>query len=192
MYSFLMIIRVKEKTIEEIKEKISGIRTSLNKIFYLESALRKRDFTFEVKRFICKELADLYGEQKMFEKAGKIMSNKAGMEITFMGKIDSYIIAADFFSKAGRVGEAEEMFTRAGREANSEQKSRIALAKQNIYFICAHDLEKKGKKTTALKFYEKLIKTNLDEIEKKEIKEKLLSIYRALGHFREAKLLEGI
>jgi tetratricopeptide (TPR) repeat protein len=187
-----MAISVREKNIEEIKERLLGIQTSFNKIIYLESALREKGFTFEIKRFIYNELANLYSEKKMFEKAAKAMSNKAGIEITSKEKINSYINAADFFSKAGNVDDADEMFVWASRSANAEQKSGINLAKKNIYLICAHELEKKGKKATAVKFYEKLIKTDLDEVEKKEIKDKLISTYNALGHFREARLLEGI
>jgi tetratricopeptide (TPR) repeat protein len=187
-----MGIRVKERTVEEIERKLLEMQTSLNKIVYLESALKEAGFTFEIKRFLWGELGRLYGEKKMFEKAAKAMANKAGMEITFRNKIDSYIGAAEFYSRAGKVDDAEEMFIRASREAKVEQKIHINLAKKNIYLVCAQDLEKSGKRASALKFYEKLIKTNLDDIEKNEIKEKLISTHKALGHFREARLLEGI
>jgi tetratricopeptide (TPR) repeat protein len=187
-----MGINVREKSIEEISRKLSAISTGLNKIVYLESALRETGFTFEIKRFLWGELAKLYSEKKMYEKAAKAMSNKAGIEITFRDKIDSYIGAAEYFSKAGRVDDAEEMFIRATREASTEQKIKIELAKKNIYLVCAKELESKGKKASAIKFYEKLIKTNIEEIEKNQIKNKLISTYKALGFFREAKLLEGI
>ena len=61
-----------------------------------------------------------------------------------------------------------------------------------MYLISAQELERKGKKASAVKFYEKLIKMNLDDIEKLEIKHKLLDTYTALGKFREARLLEGL
>ncbi|MFA5060861.1 MAG: hypothetical protein WC494_00920 [Candidatus Pacearchaeota archaeon] len=187
-----MAIRIKEESINEIKERLATMQTDLNKIIYLESALRETGFTFEMKRFIWKELGELYAGRKMFEKAAKAYSNKAGVDVIIKDKIESYVSSAEFFSKGGKVDDADEMFSRAMREANSEQRNRIGLAKKNIYLVCAKNLEKKGKKATAMRFYEKLIKTDLEEVEKKEIKEKLLSTYKALGHFREAKLLEGI
>jgi len=187
-----MVIQVREKTIEEIEERLLGMQTPLNKITYLESALKESGFTFEIKRFLWAELSKLYEEKKMFDKAAKVMANKAAIEITFREKINSYICAAEFYSRAGRVDDADEMFVRAAREANNEQKAQINLAKRNIYFVCAKELESKGKKVTAMKFYEKIIKLQLTEIEKEEIKKKLISTYKALGHFREAKLLEGI
>jgi len=187
-----MTIQVRERTIEEIEDKLTEIGTPLNKINYLESALKEIGFNFEIKRFLWNALAGLYEERKMFERAARAMANKAGMEISFREKIDSYLISAEFFAKVGKVSDADEMFIRAGREANAEQKERIKLARKNIYLTSAKGLESKGKKASAAKFYEKLIKMNLENIEKEEIKEKLSATYKALGLFREAKLLEGV
>ena len=186
-----MAIQVREKDIEEIEEKLSGMNTSLNKINYLESALNVSGFSFEIKRFIWKELSGLYGERKMFERSARAMANKAGMEISFKDKVDSYITAAELFSKIGKVDDADDMFLRASRDADSQQKMRIKLARKNIYLLSAQELESKGKKASAVKFYEKLIKMNLDDIERDEIKVKLLGMYKALGMFREARLLGG-
>ncbi len=184
-----MSIQVREKTIEEIEKKLGEMGTDLNKIDYLESVLKSASFSFEIKRFLCKELSELYEERKMFERAARAMSNKAGMEITFKDKIDSYVTAAELFSRIGKVDDADEMFVRAMRDANSEQKTKVKLARKNIYLISAKELESKGKRASAIKFYEKLIKMNLEDVEKNEIKEKLLRTYKALGLFREARLL---
>ena len=187
-----MSIQVREKTIEEIEERLAEMNTDLNKINYLESALKEGDFSFEIKRFLWGNLAKLFEDRKMFERAARAMANKAAMEITFKDKIESYTVSAEFFAKLGRVDDADEMFSRALRDANNEQKSRIKLARKNIYLMNARELEKKGKKASASKFYEKLIKMELDNIEKEVIKERLISTYTSLGMFREAKLLEGI
>ena len=128
----------------------------------------------------------------MFERAAKAMANKAGIEVSFRDKIDSYVTAAELYSRVGKVDDADDMFVQAGRDANSEQKMKIKLARKNIYLISARELERKGKKASAAKFYEKLIKMNLENVEKLEIKHKLLLTYNALGMFREAKLLEGL
>ena len=187
-----MVIQVREKTVEGVKEKLGEMNTDLNKINYLESALGVAGFSFEIKRFLWKELSELYESRKMFEKSAKAMANKAGMEVMFKDKVDSYVTAAELFSRVGKVDDADEMFVRAMRDANSEQKTKVKLARKNIYLISAKDLESKGKRASAVKFYEKLIKMNLEDIEKVEIKKKLLGTYKALGLFREARLLEGI
>jgi tetratricopeptide (TPR) repeat protein len=126
----------------------------------------------------------------MFEKAGKAMANKAGVEVVTRDKMNSYIVAADLFSRAGRVEDADDMFVRAVRDADIESKVKIKLARKNIYSVAAEDLEKKGKKASAVKFYEKLIKMKIDESEKSAIRAKLISTYNALGMFREARLLK--
>jgi tetratricopeptide (TPR) repeat protein len=187
-----MTITVREKTIEEIESKLSQMNTDLNKLSYLESALREQSFNYETKRFLWGQTSDLYKERKMYEKAAKAMANKASTEITIKDRIESFLSAAELHAKCGKIEESENMFIKAAREANVEQIEKIKLAKKNIYIVFAKELEKNNKKASAVKFYEKLIKMRIDPIEKTLIKEKLLTTYKSLGMFREAKLLEGI
>lgn len=183
------MVDVKEKTKEEIEEKLETMNTDLNKIVYLESAMKK-NFTMEIKRFLLNKLVELYAERGMYDKAGKSMAVKAGIDITFREKIDSYIRAGEMYAKAGKIEDAEYMFERALRE--SSEKESIRMAMKNVYFISAQELERKGKKTSALKFYERLIKMSLNDMEKKDIKKKLIDNYKSLGRFRDADLLEGV
>tara|TARA_Y100000310_G_scaffold171786_2_gene171965 strand:- start:8480 stop:9043 length:564 start_codon:yes stop_codon:yes gene_type:complete len=187
-----MGIVVREKDLEEIEEKLTSMNTDLNKINYLESALKEQGFSFEIKRFIFEKLSEYYGGRKMFERAAVAMSNKASLEISSKDRVNSYLNAAELFSRTGKIDDAEEMFIRAGRDVSSIEKMKIKLARKNIYMVFAKELEEKGKKVNAAKFYERLIKMNLEEFEKKEIKEKLLSTYNSLGLFREAKLIERL
>jgi tetratricopeptide (TPR) repeat protein len=187
-----MVIQVRERTIEDIEGKLSEMNTDLNKVSYLESALKATSFSYEIKRFIWGELSKLYEGRKMFERAARAMASKAGVEPMSKDKIDSYVTAAELFSRIGKVEDADDMFLRASRDANNEHKMKIRLARKNIYLVSAKELEGKGKKASAVKFYEKLIKMRLEEVEKNEIKMRLISIYKALAMFREAKLLEGV
>lgn len=180
---------MRERTIEEIESKLTGMVTDLNKINYLESAVKVPGFSFEVKRFLWDELCLLYEGRKMFERAARAMANKAGMEISFRGKFESYLKAAELFAKAGKVEDAEEMFIRASRDAGVEGKAKVRLARKNIYLVLAEKLESEGKRKGAVKFYERLIKMSLEDVEKSEIKKKLLEMYKALGMFREARML---
>ena len=187
-----MAVQVRERTIEEFEAKLAEMNTDLNKISYLESALKATSFSFEIKRFLWGKLAALYSDRKMFERAAKAMSNKAAMEITSRDKVDSYVTAAELYARIGKIDDADEMFTRATRDAGGEQVMKVRLARKNIYSVFAKELEAKGKRASAVKFYEKLIKMKLDDVEKALIKEKLVSSYKALGMFREAKLIEGV
>ncbi len=186
-----MVMRIQEKTVEDMKYKLSGMGADLNKIDYLESAL-KAGFSFDIKRWIWDNLVELYELRKMFDKAAGAVREKAEIEISFREKIESLLRAGEFYSKAGKIEDADNMFVRASRDASMGQQQKIKLAMKNIFLISAKGLEEKGKKATALKFYERLIKMNLDEIEKKEIKEKLIRTYKALGKFKEIELLEEI
>lgn len=186
------MVDVRENTKEEIEAKLETLNMPLTKISYLESALKKTAFTFELKRYIWHKLIELYEERSMYEKAAKASSGLAGIEVAFREKIESYLKAGELYSKAGRIEDSEEMFTRAVRNASVEQKVKILLARKNVYLVSAHELESKGKRASALKFYEKLIKMKLDEIEMKEVKGKLIIIYKSLGKFKEAELIQGM
>jgi tetratricopeptide (TPR) repeat protein len=187
-----MIIAIKENTIEEIQKKLITMNTDLNKLSYIEIALKEPDFSFEIKRHLWNIAAKLYEERKMYEKAAKAMSHKGTMDITQNERIESYLKTAELYAKIGKVESADDAFMRAGRESDTNQKAKINLAKKNIYILFAKELEIAGKKAAAMKFYEKLIKMQIDPIEKKLIKQKLLQTYKALAMFREAKLLEGM
>lgn len=183
---------VREKTKEEVEYRLKELSNNLTKIAYLESIIATTSFSFELKRFVWAKLVEVYQERGMFEKAAKALSNKAGIDVTFKEKISDYLGSAELYAKIGKIEDAEQMFVRAAREGNSDQRKVILLTRKNIYFVCAQDAEKKGKKAMAGKFYEKLLKMKLEDIEKEDIKEKLINLYRALGKFKEAELLKGI
>lgn len=185
------MIQIREKTLEEVNAKLEKMRTDLNKIAYLEKALKTK-ITYEIKNAVYEKLAELYEDRKMYGKAGKAMSLKAGVDFSFREKIESYLRASELYSKSGDISNSENMFVRAMRDATFEQKQKIKLTRKNIYLTSAKNLEKKGKKVSAIKFYEILIKMNLEEIERREIKEKLIKTYKSLGKNREIKLLEGL
>lgn len=184
-----MVIQVRERSIEEMEIKLGSMNTALNRIVYLESALKVVSGDFEVKRFIWGELAKLYEERGMFERAGRALANLAGLEAMFKERMDSYVMAAELFCRVGKIEDADQMFVLAIRDAIGEDRRKVKLARKNVYLNAASGLEKKGKRASAVKFYEKLVKMKLDEVEKNEILEKLRVSYNALGMFREARLL---
>ena len=186
-----MDVQVREKTIEEMEVKLSSMDTVLNKLTYLESALKESGFSFEIKRFIYGNLSALYEERNMFEKAAKAQGNKAGLEVTSRDRVDSYIVAAELFARAMKLEDADAMFNRAVRDSDPNLIVQVKLARKNIYSEAARELDEKGKKGAAVKFYEKLMKMNIEDVERTMIREKLVTLYKALGMFREARMLEG-
>ena len=128
----------------------------------------------------------------MYERAAKAMAAKAGIDFSMKDKTESYLKAAEMYAVVGKIEDADNMFGLALRDAGRERKKMIELAIKNIYKKNAEELERRGKRATALKFYVRLIRSGLDETEKEEAKFRVVQIYKALGKFREAKLIEGM
>lgn len=166
------------------------MQTSLNKLTYLESALKETGFGFEIKRYLWGELAKLYYSQKLYEKAARAQANRASMEITVKDRVESYLLAAEYFAKLGKIETCEDVFIRAGRDAKGYEE-KIKVARRNLFLNCAKEMEDTGKRAGAVKFYERLLKMDLDVVEKATIKDKLVKAYNALGMFREARMLDG-
>lgn len=184
-------MQVKEHLFQDVKSKYETLSTDLTKMEYLESVLKMSDVNMDVKKFSLGMLAELYEKRMMFDKAAKAMFGKAGYDLTFREKIDTYLKAAEYYAKAGNVLGAEDMFARASREANTEQQARINLAKKNIYFTIANDLEKRGRMSNATKFYEHLLTLKIDDLEKSMIKNKLVDYYKRMGRFGEMRTVEA-
>lgn len=182
------MVQVLETSLEQLKEKLKSMRTNFNKSAYLESAFKK-DLSLEIKRFILENLSAIYTQDRMYAKAAKALSNKARFDTTFKEKIDSYIRSAELFCKTGSIEDAEEMFSRAAREANEVERLDIIKKRKEIYFSSLQGLEKQGKRASTLKFYERLIKMKLTPEEKEGVKEKLVKTYKILGRFKDAEIV---
>lgn len=184
------MIQVKERMLFDVKTRFDSLATDLIKMEYLESVLKTHDIGIEVKKFAFGTLAELYEKRAMFENAAKSMFGKAGYDVTFREKIESYLKAGEFYARAGNIVSAEDMFLRAKREANSEQQPRIVLFRKNILLTIAGELEKKQRMSHATKFYEHLLSLKLDDLEKSLIKNKLVEYYKKVGRFNDARAVE--
>lgn len=185
-----MEIRVIEKTIKEVEAKLNSMTSDLSKMSYMESAL-KNNLTFDVKRFLYDKLAEIFTARKMFDRAALSVANKIAITTTFREKIDTYLRAGNLFAKAGRVIDSEHMFNKALGEANSQEKEKIKQIAKEVFLTNAEELEKFGKRASAVIFYERLLGMGLEEKERQIIKQKILPVYKALGEFAKAKAIES-
>jgi len=188
MFSMIQVI---ETNLEQVKERLARMRTNLNKADYLESVFKK-DISIEIKRFVLVTLTEIYKQDRMYAKAARVMSNKAGFDPTFKERIISCIKAAELFCEVGSIEDADEMFNRAYREANEVEKLDIIAMRKKTYFYYAEQLERIGKRSSAMKFYEKLIKMRLGDGEKAKVKEKIVRNYKLLGRFKDAEIVEKL
>jgi tetratricopeptide (TPR) repeat protein len=145
----------------------------------------------EMRKFAYGKLGELYMKHQMFKDASKIYQNIALNSITYKDKIKYFLFSTKALLEGGFFEDAERALKRATGDANSMQKQEIAREMKSFYFELAENLIKKGKTNKATIYYEKLLRTDLLDSEKEEIKIKLRKIYESLGKISEIKLLDG-
>jgi tetratricopeptide (TPR) repeat protein len=184
-----MQVRVIEKTIPEIESKINSISTDLSKISYMESAL-KANLTFDIKRFLYDKLSELYLRKKMFDKAAISISKKIAITTTLKEKVQACIQSGELFIKALKLFDADYMFNKAILESPTSEKEQIKIKQKNAILEEAEKIEMSGKKASCIQLYEYLLKITPNNLEREQIKQKIIPIYKSLGKFSEAKALE--
>ena len=158
-------------------------------IDYLTRFLKK-GVSLDLKKFIYLKLAKIYEKKQMFEKAGKMFENVAIVSVTFSDKIKYYIEVAKSYVRAGDFESAGRATKKAMGEANSSEKLEVYNLVKEFYKTQARNYEQEGKRNHAVRVYEKFLRMNISEVEKEEVKAKLIELYERLGMFKEAGLLK--
>ena len=184
-------MRILEKSKEEFVNKLKTMNTPLIKINYIEDAL-KSTIDLAARSYLGDILTDLYIDMKMFDKAARALTNKAGVAMTFKEKSELYSRAGELMAKAQRLEDSESIYVKAMREATEPQQAIIKKAMKNSWLKVADELWTSGRKSTAIIFYERLIKMHLDGNEKPVIKERMLELYKNMRRYSEMKMLQGI
>lgn len=162
------------------------IETCLNakgnfiKIDYLTRFL-KEDLPLDMKKFLFLKLAKTYEEMKMFVDAAKIFNSLAIISISFSDKINNYIKESKSYIKANNFSKADEAMKKAMNEANSIQKNEVYEEIKNFYKKIAQDYEKEVKRNNSSRVYEKILEMKISDVERQEIKNKLILLYEKLG-----------
>ena len=76
-------------------------------------------------------------------------------------------------------------------QANTIEKQDIYFMIKDFYKKQAEIYEKEMKRAHAARIYEKLLEMDISDLEREEIKKKLLELYEKLGKFEEMKRLSG-
>ena len=176
-------MKLGEFTRKDIEEKISTMGDYV-KIGYLNNCL-KGNLDFDARRFVLTNLSALYEERKMFADAGKMINFAAEINTTFNGKIHDYLKSVELFIKSGSYDDAELAVKKALSSANLSQKNEIKRRCKETYKSQVQEYLSKDKRKNAVEVYEILLKLDLDESEKRDIREKLLPLYERLGRVRE-------
>jgi len=173
---------------QEIENELEG-KGEYVQIDYLTQLL-KQDIPIYTKKFVYLKLAEIYEKKGMFSNAAKMFNNLALISIAFSEKIRHYTKEAELYIKAGFFDKVEEAMKKAMSEANSVEKQDVYSSVKMAYKEQAEIYEGEMKKNHALKIYEKLLEMNVTDLERKEIKRKLLELYEKLGRFNEYSILK--
>lgn len=182
---------VKETTKEEIEAKASTMSDFL-KMEYFESCLKQhRETSFEIKKYVSTQLANLYEKRSMYIEAAKNMNAIADIASTFNEKRIAFVRVVELCIKAGAYDRADDAFKKAMACANTVEKQEIKSQVKAWYKIQAQSHEKAQKNGNALKAYEKFNSLELDDKEKQEVKQKLLFLYNKLGKIRDYNAIKN-
>ena len=172
----------------EIEEELTG-KGDFVQIDYLTTFL-KESLSRDMKKFVFIKLARLYEKTNMLKEAAKNYNNAALISIPFSEKMNYFVKEAELYVQAGDFEKADLARKKAMSEANSIEKNEIYFTIKEFYKKAAEDYEKDLKRAHAARIYEKLLEMKINDIERKEIQERLMGLYDKLGKTKEYLLLK--
>ncbi|MAG11044.1 hypothetical protein CMI44_01915 [Candidatus Pacearchaeota archaeon] len=174
----------------EIEENLKS-KGDFMQIYYLSGFLKK-DLPFDVKKFVHLKLAEIYERKGMLKDAARIFDSLALSSIAFSEKVKYYTKEAEIYIRAGIFDDTDRAMRKAMNEASSVERDEIYYSIKDFYKKVAKEYEDQLKRNNATKVYEKLMDMRLADVERNEIRDKLIKLYEKLGKFNEAKMLEGL
>ncbi len=166
----------------EIEEAIKN-EGDFVKIDHLTRLLKERIPT-DIRKFVYLKLGEIYERRYMFVYAAESHDKAAENSIAYAEKRKYFTKEAELFIKAGEFFRADEAVKKAMRETNTAEKNEIQASIKNFYKTQAESFEK-GRRSNAIKIYEKLLEMDITDLEKREVKEKLIKLYESLGKVKE-------
>ncbi|MFH1585915.1 MAG: hypothetical protein ABIB79_04050 [archaeon] len=146
----------------------------------------------DTKKFVYMKLAEIYERNRMFNDAARMCDGLAIISIAFTEKVKNHVREAELYIRSGDFRRADGAMKKAMNEANPHEKSEVYYVVKDLYKKQAREYEREMKRNKASQIYEKLLEMNITHLERREIKEKLLGLYKLLGKFDKVKLLEGM
>lgn len=183
------IYHARTTTKRELEERIKNVGDYV-KMDLLSSAL-KMQIDIETKKFVFAKLTEVYEYRKMFFEAARMIRNAAELNSTYEGKMNDFMKSCTLFIKGGSFDEADISFTKALGCATELQKGRLKSARKEAYKAQAKEYIARGKRSSAVVVYEKLLSVDLSPDEKKEMQDTLLGLYEKLGKVKDYYALKA-
>lgn len=171
----------------EIERELKG-KGDFVQIDYLTRFIAQKPPLHE-KKFAFMKLIEIYEKKGMFNDIAKIYSNLAILATSPQERIDSLIKEIKSYIQGGRFEEADATMRRVMDEVTIVKKADIYEDIKNFYKKQAEIFEKESKRNHSIKVYEKLLSMKITDVERNEVKGKLLNLYEQLGKFRESSAL---
>jgi len=146
----------------------------------------------DVKKFVFLKLAEIYERVLMLNESAKMYDSAGMISIRFSEKIGYFVKEAELYIRKGSFENVDEAMRKALYQANVEEKREIYFEVKKMYLEMGRKYFESGKRAHAARIYEKLLEMNPSFQERKELKEKLLDIYKRLGEVRKYNMMKGL
>lgn len=178
----------KDMTAMEVRKELEG-KGDFVQIDQLTRLLKEK-IRPEVRKFVHQKLGEIYESKGMLIDAARMFNNVAIASMAFTEKKSYHMKEAELYILASKFEDADEAVKKAMREANAPERAEILITIKEFYRKQAGIFEFNRRKNHAAKIYEKLLAMDISNVEKKEIKTKLLVLYDNLGMIQEYMALK--
>ncbi|MEK6926041.1 MAG: hypothetical protein AABW50_02065 [Nanoarchaeota archaeon] len=180
----------KEMNKVEIENYLKG-KGDFVQIDHLTRFLTNKALPTDKRRFVYEKLAEIYEKRRMFAEAAKTYNAIAIASVTFSDKTKNHIKEADMHIKSGSFEYVDAAMKKAMTEVGTAERNKIYSSIKEFYKKQAEVYIKDNRRNQAMKIYEKLMQMSISDMERTEIKGKLLNLYESLGRIKEYFALKG-
>jgi len=173
---------------EEIEKELNG-KGDFVQLDWINRLL-KESVPLAIKKLLYLRLAEIYARKSMPLEEARMYDNVAILCSTFSEKMKFYVREAKVLIKSMHFEKVEPAIKKAMSQANASERNEISIEIKNEYKKQAENLILEKKKNAACKMYEKLLETNISDLERTEIKTKLKSLCDDLGKKSKSVILK--
>ncbi|MCR4327591.1 MAG: hypothetical protein NUV46_03355 [Nanoarchaeota archaeon] len=146
----------------------------------------------EMRKFAHLKLAGIYMNKEMYPSAAESFKNAAVNTITFREKQENFLKEAKALIMALRLDESDKALKKALDEGAQSEKDKLYSEIVDFYKKQILVLEKKDKPGNLVKLCEKFMKLKTNDLDKEEVKNKLLNLYTRLGRTKDYQILKDL
>lgn len=141
----------------------------------------KENPPIDIKRFVYLKLTGIYERRNMFADAAEVYIRLIEISLVEKDKVNYLTKATECYIKAGFLDKADITLKKALSEASVMERGKISIAIKEFYKNQAQLYEREKRRNKAVQTYEKMLSMNYSDFEKKDINQKLLTLYKELG-----------